>query len=122
MTTPVSAIRLGKELDERLKNLCEGTDRNKAYYIRRSLKQYLDNIEGTYNGVRVAESWNNGGNKNIETFQTRDSFNNNMLPMNDVILDLAYKKGVCSKEYAKYLSKLCDAIEARGLRLDKKNG
>jgi RHH-type rel operon transcriptional repressor/antitoxin RelB len=39
------AVRLPKELDERLERVANETHRSKSYYIRKALEQYLEDKE-----------------------------------------------------------------------------
>jgi RHH-type transcriptional regulator, rel operon repressor / antitoxin RelB len=39
------AVRLPKELDERLERVAHETHRSKSYYIRKALEQYLEDKE-----------------------------------------------------------------------------
>jgi RHH-type rel operon transcriptional repressor/antitoxin RelB len=39
------AVRLPKELDERLERVASETHRSKSYYIRKALEQYLEDKE-----------------------------------------------------------------------------
>lgn len=39
------AVRLSKELDERLENFAHKTNRSKSYYLRKALEGFLENKE-----------------------------------------------------------------------------
>ncbi len=39
------AVRLPKELDERLERVAHETHRSKSYYVRKALEQYLEDKE-----------------------------------------------------------------------------
>jgi RHH-type rel operon transcriptional repressor/antitoxin RelB len=42
------SIRLPKDIEKRLDNLSKLTGRSKTYYVRESIRQYLDDIEDLY--------------------------------------------------------------------------
>ena len=42
------AVRLPKEIDERLARLARETGRTKSYYVRKALLRYLDDLEDAY--------------------------------------------------------------------------
>jgi RHH-type rel operon transcriptional repressor/antitoxin RelB len=42
------AVRLPKEIDERLARLARETGRTKSYYVREALLRYLDDLEDAY--------------------------------------------------------------------------
>jgi RHH-type rel operon transcriptional repressor/antitoxin RelB len=42
------ALRLPKELEDRLDKLAEATNRTKSFYAREAIKRYLEDIEDLY--------------------------------------------------------------------------
>ena len=42
------AVRLPKEIDDRLSRLARETGRTKSYYVREALLRYLDDLEDAY--------------------------------------------------------------------------
>lgn len=42
------AIRLPKEIEQRLDALAQATGRTKAFYVREALLEYLDDLEDVY--------------------------------------------------------------------------
>jgi RHH-type rel operon transcriptional repressor/antitoxin RelB len=42
------AIRLPKEIEERLEQLAQKTGRSKSYYARQAILEYLDDLEDYY--------------------------------------------------------------------------
>ena len=42
------AVRLPKEIDDRLTRLAKETGRTKSYYVREALLRYLDDLEDAY--------------------------------------------------------------------------
>ncbi len=48
-------IRLEPELEERYRKLAETTGRSQAYYIRQALEKEIDELEWTYDILRVSE-------------------------------------------------------------------
>ena len=42
------AVRLPKEIEERLARLARETGRTKSYYVREALLRYLDDLEDAY--------------------------------------------------------------------------
>ena len=42
------AVRLNKELHQRLTNLATQTGRSKSFYVKRAIAQYLEDMEDTY--------------------------------------------------------------------------
>lgn len=42
------SLRLGKDLEDRLKHLAECTGRTKTYYVQQLLENHLDEIEDRY--------------------------------------------------------------------------
>jgi RHH-type rel operon transcriptional repressor/antitoxin RelB len=50
------AVRLPKELEERLTALAQKTGRSKSYHVRQALLEYLEDIEDHYLAVERLES------------------------------------------------------------------
>jgi RHH-type rel operon transcriptional repressor/antitoxin RelB len=50
------AVRLPKELEERLTTLAQKTGRSKSYHVRQALLQYLEDIEDHYLAQERLES------------------------------------------------------------------
>ena len=42
------SLRLGKDLEDRLKHLAERTGRTKTYYVQQLLEEHLDEMEDRY--------------------------------------------------------------------------
>lgn len=49
------AIRLPKEIEERLDELARKTGRSKSYYVRQAILEYLDDLEDYYLAVERLE-------------------------------------------------------------------
>lgn len=49
------AIRLPKEIEERLEELARKTGRSKSYYVRQAILEYLDDLEDYYLAVERLE-------------------------------------------------------------------
>ena len=50
------AIRLNKELYQRLTDLAAQTGRSKSFYVKRALAQYLEDMEDTYLAIDRIEN------------------------------------------------------------------
>jgi len=50
------AIRLNKDLHDRLANLAAQTGRSKSFYVKRALAQYLEDMEDTYLAIDRIEN------------------------------------------------------------------
>ena len=42
------AVRLDKEIEQRLQNLAERTHRTKSFYVKQALSEYLNDLEDLY--------------------------------------------------------------------------
>lgn len=49
------AIRLPKEIEERLEELARKTGRSKSYYVRQAILEHLDDLEDYYLAVERLE-------------------------------------------------------------------
>lgn len=49
------AIRLPKEIEERLEELARKTGRSKSYYVRQAILEYLDDLEDYHLAVERLE-------------------------------------------------------------------
>ena len=50
------AVRLNKELHQRLVNLATQTGRSKSFYVKRALAQYIEDMEDTYLAIDRIEN------------------------------------------------------------------
>ena len=56
METESIAVRLNKELHQRLINLAAKTGRSKCFYVKRAIAQYLENMEDVYLAIDRIEN------------------------------------------------------------------
>ena len=59
------AIRLPKEIEERLERLAQETGRTKTYYAREAILQYLDELEDVYLAEKTLEEIRAGREKTV---------------------------------------------------------
>jgi RHH-type rel operon transcriptional repressor/antitoxin RelB len=57
----MQAVRLPKELDERLAKLAKETGRTKSYYARRAIEEWLDEREDYFIALQRLEEVERGG-------------------------------------------------------------
>ena len=57
----VQAVRIPKELDERLAKLAEATGRTKSYYARKAIEEWLDEREDYFVALQRLEEVERGG-------------------------------------------------------------
>ena len=56
MKTESIAVRLNKELHQRLTALATKTGRSKSFYVKRAIAQYLEDMEDTYLAIDRIEN------------------------------------------------------------------
>ena len=55
MRLPMLGLRLDKETEARLENLCKKTANTKSYYAKKALREFLDDREDYLLGLSVLE-------------------------------------------------------------------
>lgn len=60
-----TTIRLEPELEARYKKLAADTGRSQSYYIRQALENEIDELEWTYDILRISEEVRSGKQKTI---------------------------------------------------------
>lgn len=54
-TSPMLAIRLDSEIEDRLERLAKKTGRTKTYYAREAILEHLEDLEDTYLAIERLE-------------------------------------------------------------------
>ncbi|MCD4741754.1 MAG: DUF6290 family protein [Desulfobacteraceae bacterium] len=68
------AIRLPKELEERIANLAKITGRTKTYYAKEAILNHIDNMEDVYLGQKRLEDIRAGKSKTIPIEQVMEEY------------------------------------------------
>ncbi|PTN35580.1 DUF6290 family protein [Desulfonatronum sp. SC1] len=58
-------VRLPEEIESRLNDLADATNRPKSFYVREALKRYLEDIEDIYLAESALEKFRASGEKAI---------------------------------------------------------
>ena len=61
MSTAVMSVRLPEEIKSRLDDLSTRTGRASAFYIRRAVEEYLEDLEDAYAGDEAYREWSDDG-------------------------------------------------------------
>lgn len=67
-----TTIRLEPELEARYRKLAEDTGRSQAYYIRQALENEIDDLEWTYDILRISEEVRSGKQKTYSLAEVRE--------------------------------------------------
>jgi RHH-type transcriptional regulator, rel operon repressor / antitoxin RelB len=59
------AVRVPKEIEDRLNRLAKKTGRTKTYYVREAILEHLDELEEIYLAQKVAEDVRAGREKTV---------------------------------------------------------
>lgn len=68
-----TSIRLAPETEARLNALAARTGRTKAFYLRRAIEEYLDEMEDYYLAAEVAERVRSGSEKTYTAAEVRQA-------------------------------------------------
>lgn len=59
------AVRLPKDLEERLERLAKETGRTKTYYVREAITEHLEELEDVYRAQQVLERVRAGSEETV---------------------------------------------------------
>lgn len=59
------AVRLSKDLEERLERLAQKTNRTKSFYVKKALEQYLEDEEDYQDAVAAYEEYLKSGKQSV---------------------------------------------------------
>jgi RHH-type rel operon transcriptional repressor/antitoxin RelB len=59
------AVRLSKDLEERLERLAQKTNRTKSFYVKKALEQYLEDEEDYQDAVSAYEEYLKSGKQSV---------------------------------------------------------
>lgn len=65
------AIRLPKEIEDRLADMAKKTGRTKTFYAKEAILNYLEDIEDAYIGEKALDEFYKSGEKAIPLSQVR---------------------------------------------------